>query len=358
MAHRILIIGGGVIGTAIACHAQAGGAQVTLIDAGAPRASDASFGWINASFYLSHDHFRLRAEGLEAYRRLSRDLDLPLTQTGCLSWEFEGAELTRVADELGALGYPVRKVDAAHMAALEPELCGAPEEGLLFETEGVAEPRALVTRLEEAARAKGARVIKGLSATALTLENGRVRGVQTPVGTLWADTIVVAAGTASEGLMATAGVPLPMLPRPAYILETPPRPPMLSRVLATAGGEVRQRANGALVMPTSAAHQRDDAAALEDTPDQAAAAALERLAQVLPAAGRDWAEVRLGHRPMPADGLPVIGLALPGLYAATMHSGLTLAAITGELAAQEICDGPSNTSQALLASFRPARFAT
>ena len=39
-------------------------------------------------------------------------------------------------------------------------------------------------------------------------------------------------------------------------------------------------------------------------------------------------QVTVGMRPMPEDGMPVVGFApdLPGLYLATMHSGITLAA--------------------------------
>ncbi|GAB1363672.1 hypothetical protein MASR1M32_29080 [Rhodobacter sp.] len=60
----------------------------------------------------------------------------------------------------------------------------------------------------------------------------------------------------------------------------------------------------------------------------------------------------LAFRPVPGDGLPVIGAARPGLWLAVMHSGATLAAITGEVVAEEIDGGES----ALLAEFRPGRF--
>ena len=357
MAQNVVIVGGGVIGTATAFYAQSRGAQVTLIDGGGARATDASFGWINASFYLNEDHFRLRAAGMEAYQRLSRDLDLPLVQCGCLSWEFEGDALAQVHAALTALDYPVQRIDAAETRALEPALTGIPDEGLLFRTEAVAEPSLLVSTLQSAALAKGAQVIKGVHVLSLITQGDGVTGVNTSAGPIMADTVVVAAGIGSTTLMATAGITIPMVPRPAYVLETPPQPPLLRHVLATTGGEVRQRPDGALVMPTSAAHHRDDASVLEDTPRQAADAAMARLQRVLPSAGDRWAQVSLAHRPMPADGLPVIGTAAPGLYVTTMHSGLTLAAITGDLAAQEICDGPGNASQSLLSSFRPDRFA-
>ena len=49
----------------------------------------------------------------------------------------------------------------------------------------------------------------------------------------------------------------------------------------------------------------------------------------------------LGVRPIPADGLPIIGPVsdLPGLYLAVMHSGITLAPLVGRLSAEEIVGG-------------------
>ena len=66
-------------------------------------------------------------------------------------------------------------------------------------------------------------------------------------------------------------------------------------------------------------------------------------------------QVRTGMRPMPEDGLPVIGFteAVPNLYMTVMHSGVTLAALTGEFAATEILDSASID---ILAPYRLDRF--
>ena len=65
--------------------------------------------------------------------------------------------------------------------------------------------------------------------------------------------------------------------------------------------------------------------------------------------------VPLGFRPMPADGLPVLGFSesVPNLYLAVMHSGVTLAPLVGELSAIEIIDG---TKVEMLQPYRPERF--
>lgn len=66
----------------------------------------------------------------------------------------------------------------------------------------------------------------------------------------------------------------------------------------------------------------------------------------------------LAYRPVPQDGLPVIGAAGPaGLYVTVMHSGITLAAITAEIVAAEIEEGPRNNHLSdLVDLFRPDRF--
>ena len=67
-------------------------------------------------------------------------------------------------------------------------------------------------------------------------------------------------------------------------------------------------------------------------------------------------EVRRGRRPMPADGLPILGFteSVPNLYFATMHSGVSLAPLVGEFATTEILD---DARIDLLENYRPDRFA-
>jgi glycine/D-amino acid oxidase-like deaminating enzyme len=82
---------------------------------------------------------------------------------------------------------------------------------------------------------------------------------------------------------------------------------------------------------------------------------LARASEVVPGIGHTEPEaVRIGVRPIPADGLSAVGDVdgLAGYYVVVTHSGVTLAALLGRLAAQEILTGESI---AMLAPFRPAR---
>ncbi|MEO0358657.1 MAG: FAD-dependent oxidoreductase, partial [Pseudomonadota bacterium] len=85
MAQKIIIIGGGIIGAATAWHMTRVGAQVTVLDAGGG-ATGASFGWVNASYYADHDHFRLRAAGMQAWSDLIAQLGLVADARGSIVW--------------------------------------------------------------------------------------------------------------------------------------------------------------------------------------------------------------------------------------------------------------------------------
>ena len=65
-------------------------------------------------------------------------------------------------------------------------------------------------------------------------------------------------------------------------------------------------------------------------------------------------EVLIGWRPIPKDDLPIIGkFKNKSVYIAVMHSGISLAAIVGNLVTQEIVD---EVDSLLLKDFRPSRF--
>jgi glycine/D-amino acid oxidase-like deaminating enzyme len=66
---HVAIVGAGIVGSAIGLELAGRGAAVTLVDAGGERASENSFGWINASWFNRPDYFRLRHFSMGAWRR-------------------------------------------------------------------------------------------------------------------------------------------------------------------------------------------------------------------------------------------------------------------------------------------------
>lgn len=352
----VIVIGAGIIGAASAYSLQQAGAQVTLVDAGRAGATQASFGWINASFFHDEAHFRLRQAGLASWRDLAKTLNLPLAWQGTLCWEEEGEAFDAQRDGLRALGYEVSEVDAAAFTRLEPQVGSPPARALHFAQEGAAESASVAERLRQAAFAEGAGLLRGLTVQAFLQEGQKIVGIRTEAGESRADHVLIAAGTGSEALMAMAGSPLPMLRRPALVLRTRPVPIRLNHILVSELGELRQLGDGSLLMPAAPGHQGDRSEEIEGPLEEVAEKVLKRLRRLFPGAAIDWQELTLAYRPVPQDGLPVIGRVREGLHVACMHSGITLAALTGRLVAQEMLEGVSNASADLLSAYRPGRF--
>jgi len=345
MTHT-LIIGAGITGAALAYQFSRRGDDVTIVSTHAigGLASTASFGWLNASYFLSHPHYHLRHAGLAAHRRLQAQLSgLPTTWQGCLWYEATGDAQDETASDLTALDYPVQRLTRAQIADKIPALGPVPDTALFFPGEGVADPailaRALIT-------ASGAKVLRA-TVQAVTHANGRATGAVTDIGPIDADRVILATGTATPALLQPFGYRLPMLKRPGLMIATNPLPPICPVILATPDQEVRQDAEGHLHAPASAGHQSDSAEALGSFP-VVVNATLQRLRALFPGHDIHFAHQAMAMRPVPGDGLP-----LDGLWIAVMHSGATLAPVVAELLADEITGGPPSP---LLADFRPERF--
>ncbi len=352
----VIVIGAGIIGAAAAYHLQLSGANVTLVDAGGDNATAASFGWINASFHHDAAHFQLRNEGIAAWHRLSERLEMPLTWQGALCWEETGAAFDAQRDHLSTLGYDVTEIDHDGFVALEPSIATPPERTLHFPQEAAVDSEIAANRLAEAAMKAGTKRLLGLRVTDLVEAGGQIKGIRTEAGTVFADHVLIAAGTGSAALMAQAGASLPMLRRPAVMLRTRPVAPVLNHILVSEFGELRQLPDGSLMMPAATNHQADTSENVTETLEATAENVLSRLREMLPELTLEWADLTLAFRPVPQDGLPVIGTVRKGLHVACMHSGITLGALAGELVAQEMLEGVSNRSAALLAGYRPDRF--
>lgn len=352
----IVIIGAGIIGASAAYALQKAGARVIIVDAGGETATAASFGWINASFHHDAAHFRLREEGLAAWQRLGASVALPIAWQGTLCWEETGVAFTAQYERLSALGCAVREIDQAAFAALEPHIAEPPARALHFVGEASVDSMAATHALLDAATAAGAQRLRGLRVEEIIETGGRFTGIRTQAGITLADHVLIAAGTGSAALMAQVGSPMPMLRRPALVLRTRPVPPMLNHILVSQFGELRQLQDGTLLMPASVDHQGNSSETVTDSLEDTADQVLMRLRSMLPDVMLDWQELTLAFRPVPQDELPVIGAVGEGLHVACMHSGITLGALAGELIAQEMLEGVSNRSGALMAPYRPGRF--
>jgi glycine/D-amino acid oxidase-like deaminating enzyme len=200
-------------------------------------------------------------------------------------------------------------------------------------TDGAVDPVAVTEALLAAARSAGAEVRLGVTVMRLVLTDGVLTGVDTPTGVIRSSRVVLAAGVGTSLLCAPLGVQVPAASSPALLLRFS-APPGLIRTLVTHPQEARQDADGTVLVAWDYSGETTQSE-LRRTAQNSA----RRLAATF-VGGEDarLIDVRVGQRPMPADGLPIIGpLSRPsGIYLAVMHSGVTLAPSVGRLVAAEL----------------------
>ncbi|MEL6548757.1 MAG: FAD-dependent oxidoreductase [Pseudomonadota bacterium] len=349
---RILIVGAGLVGAALAERLAHAGQEVIVLAEGAGPATEASFGWINASTTRDPAYFALRAAGLAAWARRAPDLGAAAPRwCGALSLDAPGD-----AAPLLALGYEVARLEEAEVAVREPALfLRGP--ALCFAAEGYLEAGPAARALLARAVARGARVLLGQRVLSVLAGDGAAVGVETQAGLLLADHTVLAAGTGTPDLLAPLGLRLPLRHRPGNLLVTAPAPAMLGHVLVTPEREIRQDASGRFLVPSSpppAPEGHITGLARAFDMDEIAEASLAVLRRHLPVKDLRYERILRAARPVPEDGLPVIGATgIAGLSLSVMHSGATLAAVAAELLADELTTG---TRHDLLAPYRLARF--
>lgn len=331
----LVVVGAGIVGASVAYHAARAGAAVTLVDAGRPGAGVTadSFAWVGASGGRKGPAAGLRATATAEYHRLGAELPgLPVTWSGSLSWTGkDGAPVAGPGQTI---------VDAATVATLEPHLRQPPEWAVWAPGDGAVDSVGVTERLVAGARAHGARVHLDTPVIAVRRDTaGRIAGVETTAGPLSGATVVLAAGVATATLGASLGVRVPVEPSPCPLFGLRAPAGLVRTVVNTEDFDLRQVAADRLI-------------AAADSPERTLAA----VRSTFRGAGNvELIGTRLGARPMPADGEPIVGpvAEVPGLYLAVMHSAVTLAAAVGRLVARELVDG---TVESALSGCRPDRF--
>ena len=362
----VVVVGAGVVGAAIAFYLAKSGAKVTLVDRDAPggRTSRVSFGWINALGKRPEHYHRLSRLGVDAYTQLEEDLGpgSGIGHGGGLHWpspdDAGRSEMASLVRDLEEFNYPYSLLTSQEAAELEPNVrVDGVDDGILYAPiERWADGDLLAGALAKQAVEYGASLASPVSVRELVTDGSRITGVATSDGFLSAGTVVVAAGTASVGLLAPLGYQL-ALGRVVGILGVVSAPAgAVSRVLYPGKYHLRPTNDGRVAI---GCRDMDDLVD-EDTDTSSPPSWMNQLLDMArrdcPAlGGGQIEELRVGARPMPADGLPIVGPVpgVQGAYVAAMHSGVSLAAIVGQTLAGEIISGGVSP---VLERYRPDRF--
>jgi sarcosine oxidase subunit beta len=356
---EVIIIGGGVIGCSIAYNLAKEGVDVVVLEKRhlASGASGRCGAMIWAQWYPMETSELMARVGnmtLNRFANLEEELDTDLEYTlensiTCLKAGEEGS----CDGEMEELG----KYFATKLQYLKPEEIKkmAPyigpdnyEAGGYLRNNSIANasanPFLIVHALANTAKRLGATIYTGIEVTGITVENGKVKGVQTSNGNIDSNIVVDAAGAWSADVARMAGIKIPTRPHGEDAVITEPLMPMpyfpgISEVYG------RQTKSGQILVGEN------------DFPEQASSYStdtnldfLQRISsyllQMFPSFGniniqRQWA----GTEDITPDELPILGKVdeLDGLILACgFTAGFCLSQAVGELVADIILQKDKN----------------
>lgn len=209
--NTVVIIGGGIIGLAVAERASRAGKHVVVLEkeeGWALHQTGRNSGVIHAGPYYKPGSLKAQmcVEGNASMRQFAVEHHIPHEFTGKLivaTSEKELPNLKELERRAQANGVPTRWLTAAEAHDYEPHVaCVA---ALRVETTGIIDYGGVSRRLAELAGDHGAELVLGARATAIRSENGKIV-VEHTKGTTRADFLINCAGLHSDKVARLAGL--------------------------------------------------------------------------------------------------------------------------------------------------------
>ncbi|HLH75040.1 MAG TPA: glycine oxidase ThiO [Chloroflexota bacterium] len=337
----VVVIGGGLIGSAIAWRLQQAGRRVILCERGelGAEASSAAVGLLlpeagregGPELWGLWEASLARYPGFVDEVREATGVAVEFRQTGNLALAMNAAEgevLSRRFRAQVAAKIPAELLSGDGARAIEPSLSPEVQAALFFPRHALVDNQRLSKTVPLAAAKAGVEVRVHEPVLGIVVHSGRVEGVETYRGRIAADVVVNAAGSwASLGVPMHHGEPvagqagpndLPLV-RPAkgevIALWTWPRP--IERLLTVSGASIVARADGRLIVGGTVIDNSYDKAVTAGGVASLLAAAVQALPRLQNAR---FVEAWSGLRPRTRDDQPIIGSGeVAGLFWATGH---------------------------------------
>jgi len=361
----VLIIGGGIVGTAIAWRLAKDGHAVTLLEKGEiGREASWAAGGMLTPVHLSEYPPALAevcSASLALYEPLCREIaaasgvDPEYRVTGLLLLVTDDAG-EEAARELEAWkrerNQPVERLTKDQAIEAEPKLTPHLRRALRLPDIAQVRNNRMAVAFAEAAKRKGAEIRANTPVTGFLRVPGRLNGVKTPRGDVYAGTTILAAGSWSADLLRPLGLDLKVKPIKGQILLAGGPPDFCRHMILDGESYLIPRSDGRILVGSTLEDAGFDKSVILETVGDLAV----RGARLMPELGKlpmvtSWA----GLRPSTPDRLPYLGKGpVEGLIVATGHyrNGILLAPITGEIVADLVA---GRTPSVDLSPFSPLR---
>jgi len=365
MSHDAIVVGGGLVGSAIAYGLGREGLKVAVLDEGdvAFRASRGNFGlvWVQSKGPGFPEYQRWTRSSSELWLDLADELragtgiDVGHSRPGgvtiCLT-EDELARRVRLMQDMqaqhaGDIGFEYRVLDRGELKELVPGVGPKVLGATWTPYDGHCSPLYLLRALHAGIAQFGGRYLPEAKIETVRAAPGRF-SVEARGERFEAPRLVLAAGLGSKALAPQLGLNVPVEPLRGQIIVTE----RVERLLRMPTLIIRQTEEGSFMIGESQEKCGFDDQSGIDVVRRLAARAVDTfpfLAGVRMV--RTWAALRV----MSPDGFPVYeqSEAFPGAFSATCHSGVTLAAAHALRYAKFVAQGALPSE---LAPFHSRRF--
>jgi glycine oxidase len=368
-AGDLAVVGGGVIGLAVAWRAALAGLRVTVVDpapgGGASWAAAGMLAPVTEVHYGEQALLRLNLAAAERWPSFAAELEeaagRPVGYRACGT-----LTVARDADDLAAiddlyrfqrgLGLGVERLRGRECRRLEPGLAPGVRGGVLAPGDHQVDNRALVGALL-AAVARAGVVLRAARVTGVRVAGERARGVVLDGGeTLAAGAVVLAAGCwsgALDGLDPALLPPVRPVKGQLLHLRGPVASPLAQRNVRGVEVYLVPRADGRVVVGATVEEQGFDLRVTAGAVHRLLRAATELLPDV---EELELTETVAGLRPGSPDNAPLLGpTGLDGLLVASGHyrNGILLTPVTADAICELLTSGQV---PAAIAPFSPRRF--
>tara|TARA_Y100000996_G_scaffold57006_1_gene38659 strand:- start:1250 stop:2395 length:1146 start_codon:yes stop_codon:yes gene_type:complete len=350
-----IIVGAGIIGSSIAYELSKRGVKVTLIDKNAPGSacSGSSFSWINATYPKKPYSYNLFSQlGINAFQLVQKELSLDIKWNGSLEWSSEIEDQEELIESVKELkSYPkytpTSIIGYKKAKKLEPYINFKGNENIIFsKADGAIDPKDAISKMIAAIKKNGGSVLYPCKFEKIIESNNSFSKIKTSMGILKSENIVFCNGIDIDN---SFNINFLKKPRPGVIIKTNPKKDLINSVVYGPKIHAHQQSNGQVIIG-----EQITAPIEENSKNHLIRINKHFKNMVKGVSDLNPSEVLIGWRPIPKDDLPIIGrFKNKSVYVAVMHSGISLAAIVGNLVSQEIVD---EVDSLLLKDFRPSRF--
>lgn len=333
----VIVIGGGLVGSAVAYGAALQGVKVTLLDEGdqAFRASRGNFGlvWVQGKGYGMTPYAQWTRSSATLWPQLASQLDdetgvdVHLQQPGGFCFCFSDTELEERRKRMQSVqdglhgDYPfqmmTRQEVLDRIPAIGKEVVGASYTPM----DGHTNPLKLLRALHAANLKHGVSYVSGQAVREIKSQGQGAERRFTVAGRFQAPRVVLAAGLGNRELAEQLGIHAPVVPNRGQVLVGE----RTARFLDYPTLNVRQTDEGTIQLGDS----MEEVGFNDDVTTDVLANIAQRGVRTFPVLSslrlvRAWGALRV----MSPDGFPIYqeSVKYPGAFVTTCHSGVTLAA--------------------------------